>query len=83
MFHYKLVHEKIDSWVMLSQIKTLSTKRLLRKLGTISEIDFTSTRNAVKDLLNIESPLAGAFSEAEATNTTSIDESIDKVKKII
>ena len=43
-FHYKLTHEKIDSWAAISQVKTVSTKRMLRKLGTISENDFQIIR---------------------------------------
>lgn len=68
-FHHKLNHEEIKSWVVLSQIKTISTKRLLRKVGSISESDFKDVISKLKNLLKIESPLAGAFSEAEATNT--------------
>lgn len=68
-YHFKLEHEDIKSWVILSQIKTISTKRLLRKVGSISDSDFKEVISKVQDLLTIESPLAGAFSEAEATNT--------------
>ena len=39
-YYYKLEHELIKSWVIISQIKTISTKRLLRKIGSISESDF-------------------------------------------
>lgn len=72
-YHHKLEHEVIKSWVILSQIKTISTKRLLRKIGSISDLDFRIVISKIQDLLKIESSLAGAFSEAEATNTTSID----------
>lgn len=74
-YYYKLEHETIKSWVILSQIKTISTKRFLRKIGSISDSDFEGVISNIQDLLKIESPLAGAFSEAEATNTNSIDES--------
>lgn len=67
-YYFKLNHEDIKSWVILSQIKTVSTKRLLRKIGSISEIDFKEIVVKLKDFLKIESSLAGAFSEAEATN---------------
>lgn len=30
-YYYKLEHESVKSWVVVSQIKTVSTKRLLRK----------------------------------------------------
>ncbi|HCC06081.1 TPA: hypothetical protein DEP94_01830 [Candidatus Nomurabacteria bacterium] len=74
-YHHKLEHEIIKSWVILSQIKTISTKRLLRKIGSISDLDFKEVILKVQDIIKIESPLAGAFSEAEATNTIIIDES--------
>ena len=67
-YYYKLNHEEIKSWVVLSQIKTISTKRLLRKIGSISESDFKKVIEKLQNLLKIESSLAGAFSEAEATN---------------
>ena len=71
-FHYKLEHDTIKSWVVLTQIKTISTKRLLRKIGSISEADFQAVIKRVQDILKIENPLAGAFSEAEATNKASL-----------
>jgi mRNA interferase MazF len=71
-YHLKLEYEEIKSWVILSQIKTISTKRLLRKVGSISELDFKEVILRLESFLKIESSLAGAFSEAEATNTDSI-----------
>lgn len=71
-YHFKLEHAEIKSWVILSQIKTLSTKRLLRKIGSISDSDFAEVVSKTQNLLKIESPQAGAFSEAEATNIDSI-----------
>ena len=73
-YYYKLEHEIIKSWVNLSQIKTISTKRLLRKISSISENDFKEVVLKLQNILKIESPLAGAFSEAEATNTDSINQ---------
>jgi mRNA-degrading endonuclease toxin of MazEF toxin-antitoxin module len=68
-YYYKLNHEEIKSWVVLSQMKTISTKRFLRKVGSISESDFKEVILRLQKFLKIENPLAGAFSEAEATNT--------------
>jgi len=68
-YYYKLNHEEIKSWVVLSQLKTISTKRFLRKVGSISELDFKEVILRLQKFLKIENPLAGAFSEAEATNT--------------
>lgn len=50
-FHYKLNHETITSWVILTQIKIISTKRLLRKVGSISEMDLYEVVTRVQQLL--------------------------------
>lgn len=75
-YHYKIEHEFFKSWVVLSQIKTMSTKRLRRKILSISEADFVEVVQRVGKFLSDENPLAGAFSEAEATNIASIKDSI-------
>lgn len=49
-YHYKITHQSIKSWVVLSQIKTLSTKRLIRKIDSVSENDF---QNIIKILQSI------------------------------
>jgi len=42
--HYlKVTHSSGFSWVMLSQIRVFSTKRMLRKLGVITEDSFKET----------------------------------------
>ncbi|MEK9181483.1 MAG: type II toxin-antitoxin system PemK/MazF family toxin [Patescibacteria group bacterium] len=73
-YYFKLNHTELKSWVVLSQVKAISTKRLLRKVGSISEADFKEVIIMLQNLLKIENPLAGAFSEAEATNTDSINQ---------
>lgn len=50
-YFYKLNHEEIKSWVVLSQIKTISTKRFLRKVGSISEADFKEVILRLKEFL--------------------------------
>jgi mRNA interferase MazF len=68
--HYlKIVHDDGISWVYLSQIKTMSTKRLLRKIGMISEIEFETVLGGVANYLKKSDPATNAgSSEAEATN---------------
>ena len=39
-FHKKITHNTEDSWVCLTQIRTISTKRLLRKIWKIDERQF-------------------------------------------
>jgi mRNA interferase MazF len=50
-YHFKLTHETIKSWVILSQVKTISTKRLLRKIGSISKADLEAIIVNVQDIL--------------------------------
>ncbi len=39
-YRQKITVESIPSWVCLSQLRTISTKRLIRKIATISEMEF-------------------------------------------
>ena len=50
-YYFKLNHEELKSWVVLSQIKTISTKRLLRKVGSISESDFKEVVERLQNIL--------------------------------
>ena len=67
-FYHKLERPLDDSSVIISQIKTISTKRLIRKIGTITEKDYFEILQKVHNILTNESPLTGAISEAEATS---------------
>lgn len=73
-YHHLITQGELKSWAVLSQLKTISTKRLLRKINTVSEMEFQNIRERIRDFLAIESPLAGASSEAEATNAHSISD---------
>ena len=73
--HYRLSKNKYNNSIaVLSQLKIISSKRLLRKIGLISEEDFNNILNAIINILKVESPLSGAFSEAEATSNLIIDQ---------
>jgi len=50
-FHQKITHDQGVSWAVLSQIKTFSTKRLLRKIGRISEEEFKMIQNKLHSLI--------------------------------
>lgn len=67
-YHHQLQHNTIKGTVILSQLRTISTKRLSRKFGMLSREDFNNILLKIVSFLKIKSPLAGAFSEAEATN---------------
>lgn len=50
-FYQKITYEGKVSWAMISQIKTLSTKRLLRKIDRIPENEFETIKSKLKNLL--------------------------------
>ena len=71
--HYqKITHESGISWACLSQIRTISTKRLLRKIGMIPEVEFYEILAKMGDYIKIGPRIAAGPSEAEATNNTII-----------
>jgi len=43
--------EEKDNVVVLSQIKSISTKRLVRKIGDMSQKDFLNIKNNIKKLI--------------------------------
>jgi mRNA interferase MazF len=55
-FYYKMTHDAGISWAMLSQLKTFSSKRLLRKIGRASKIDFVQIQKKLQDFITIEPP---------------------------
>jgi mRNA interferase MazF len=50
-FFQKIVHDGGASWAVLSQIKTFSTRRLLRKIGRISENELKMVHKKLRSLL--------------------------------
>lgn len=80
-YYHKVTHEGGDSWVCLSQIKTLSTKRLLRKIGMISAQEFKDIIEKVISYIKIEPHIAVGSSEAEATNNISIHNGVKVVNQ--
>ena len=67
-YYFKLDDRTTESWIILSQIRTISSKRLLRKIDAVSDTEFINFILKIQDFLKIEIPLAGEISEAEATN---------------
>ena len=71
--HYqKIIHEAGVSWVCLSQVRTISTKRLLRKIGMVSMAEFAEVLVKIGDYIRIGPRISAGSSEAEATNIRSI-----------
>lgn len=50
-FYYEFVFKDTDQTVSLTQIKTISTKRLRRKIGIIQDKDFVFILEKVKNFL--------------------------------
>jgi len=83
-FYEKIEHENGEAWAMLTQMKTFSSKRLLRKIGMISEEDFAKIQKRMGELLIQIEPLRGeGLSEAEATNKAIISEHDGKVNMTV
>ena len=67
--YFKVTHEKGISWAALSQVKVMSTKRLFRKIGMISEDEFIDILDRLIIYIKQSDPATSAgSSEAEATN---------------
>ncbi|HEX7655089.1 MAG TPA: type II toxin-antitoxin system PemK/MazF family toxin [Verrucomicrobiae bacterium] len=50
-FHSLVSHEAGQSWVALTQLKTFSTKRLLRRVGMVSADDFEYVQKRIASIL--------------------------------
>ncbi len=48
-YYIPVIHEKGVSYANVSQIKTISTKRLLRKVGMVNEISFEQVVAKIKE----------------------------------
>jgi mRNA interferase MazF len=63
-----------NSSVIFTQIRTISTKRLLRKISTITDTDYENIINNIISILKNENTLLGVISEANATNNNIVSE---------
>jgi mRNA interferase MazF len=50
-FHYRIHFGKYTSWAKLTQVRVVSAKRLLRKLGSIDKNEFSLLKTALIDSL--------------------------------
>ena len=53
-FFYEIHYDFGAAWAFLSQFKTISSKRLLRKLGSISELEFAEIRKKINVFITNE-----------------------------
>ncbi|MEI6397020.1 MAG: type II toxin-antitoxin system PemK/MazF family toxin [Candidatus Taylorbacteria bacterium] len=68
-YYRKVDHEFGPSWECLTQLRVVSTKRLLRKIGMTIQTDFQAVLTSLSEYIKIETPaMSGGISEAEATN---------------
>lgn len=73
MYHYPCNFGGRTSSAVLSQLRLMDQKRLMRKIGTIQESDFIAIRKKLSGSL-----LAEGASEAEAHNTSMLGNSQEK-----
>lgn len=66
----RVKYETGIAWAFLSQLRVFSSKRLIRKVGMVSEIDFQNVLNKLVAFLKNETPPFNGrgISEAEAYN---------------
>jgi mRNA interferase MazF len=63
-YYKKVNYENGFSFVNLSQIKVVSTKRLNRKIGFIQKEDFIKVLDELQNILETSKPACAGFSEA-------------------
>ena len=59
MHYLKIVHDQGVSYACLSQMKTVSSKRLLRKIGMIAENEFDAICTRITDYIKKSDPALG------------------------
>ena len=55
-YYYPIKYGDKNRWVILSQLKTVSSKRLIRKIEALPESDFEQVSLLVKQFLKSETP---------------------------
>lgn len=49
--YYRLTYKGKNSFILLSQLRMISSKRLLRKIWTLSKSDFVEVKKCIKNFL--------------------------------
>jgi len=55
-YYQKITHDQGNAWVMLSQLRTWSSKRLSRRIGKVPEDEFIEIIRRIGDFIKIETP---------------------------
>ena len=72
-YYYSFIFNKTKYSINTTQIRNISTKRLLRKVGTIKKNDYIKIMEILIKILKNETPtLSGGISEPEGDNEISI-----------
>ncbi len=71
---YFQLSDQNNSSVIFTQIRTISAKRLLRKIYTISDSDYKLIIDNIINILKNENPHKEVISEANATNNNILSE---------
>ena len=50
-YYYNFINNGEDNYVNISQLRSISSKRLIRKLGNISQFEFDSLRDKVRNII--------------------------------
>ena len=79
----RIAHDNRVSWICLSQIRTISTKRLIRKMGNVSEQAFEQITEKFHSIKQIGPRISARSSEAEATCKDIIQRFVAFVKNFI
>ena len=61
-FYYDFIFNDLKQSVMITQIRTISSKRLRRKIGTISDLDFKNILEFLIKFIKNETPPKGGES---------------------
>lgn len=80
-FYYPFLFKNENRSAVLTQIRVMSTKRLLRRVDVMSDTDFEKITETLTGLLKAKPRTGRGFSEAEATNSASIYEPVKEVNK--
>ena len=68
-YYYRLKFNNKNRSVIITQIRTINSKRLLRKVDIIANVDFNNIVGDLIDILKSETPtISGGISEPKGDN---------------
>ena len=82
-FHYKFDYDGQEQSIILSQLRTISTKRLFRRIKLLDEADFSKIVERVKGFLGKRNPAKAGNLGGRSPNNQMIAEPIIKSTNIV